>query len=38
MNDLEIRVRRLEQLHIWGSVAIVLLGMGYFVMHKKVKK
>jgi len=35
--DLELRVRRLEQLHIWG-MTIVLFGIiGYFAF-KEVKK
>jgi len=35
--DLELRIRRLEQLHIWG-MTIVLFGIiGYFAF-KEVKK
>ena len=35
--DLEIRVRRLEQLHIWGA-SIVALGLIAYFISKSIKK
>jgi len=35
IENLEIRVRRLEQLHLWGISAIFIIGVGYFLVKKK---
>ncbi len=34
LNNLEIRVRRLEQLHIWG-VSILAFGLIYYIIKNK---
>jgi len=34
IQNLEVRLRRLEQLHIWASVAI-FVGVAYYVINKK---
>lgn len=34
LNNLEIRVRRLEQLHIWG-ISIIAFGLIYYVIKNK---
>ena len=34
--DIEIRLRRLEQLHIWGATAVVLV-LGYILLKKSEK-
>lgn len=33
LQNLEVRVRRLEQLHIWG-ISIIALGVIYFAIKK----
>jgi hypothetical protein len=35
IQNLEVRVRRLEQLHIWGISAVFLVGIAYLVTKTK---
>lgn len=34
LDNLEVRVRRLEQLHIWG-VSIIAIGLIYYIVKNK---
>lgn len=34
IQDLEIRLRRLEQLHVWAGIAIVI-GVSFYILKNK---
>ena len=36
-NDLEIRVKRLEQLHVWG-ISVIAIGLIIYIVSKSTKK